>query len=102
MRHVIFQFRVHKTILGLAVPCLDWEATPPPLSGLPEEVVLTCLHYLYAECLPEGLSEDVAHACIKAVHKIQGLGRFEQLCETFIKNTALRQRMYDVTYNYGV
>ena len=90
--YIPFQFKVHKMILKLAIPSMDWDKTPTPLSGLPEDVLMTILHFLYAECLPKGLAEDTARACVKAVHKMPGFSKFTQLCETFLKNTALKHR----------
>lgn len=71
---------------------MDWTAIITPLTGLPEDVLQTTLHYLYAECLPQGLSETTAQKCIKMVGKMPGFVKFGQLCETFLKNTALTQR----------
>ncbi len=88
------QFKVHTSILTLAVSSIDWERSPPPLDGLSEDVLRTILHYLYAECLPKGVSEETAQAVIKAIAKLPGFSKLTQLCETFLKNTALRQREY--------
>ena len=87
-----FQYKAHSIILGLSAPGLDWTAPVPPLTGLPEDVVQTTLHYLYAECLPQGLTETTARRCVKMVGKLPGFAKFGQLCETFLKNTALTQR----------
>ena len=86
------QFKVHKTLLSLAVPQMDWSQSPAQLVGLPEDVLRAILHYLYSESLPRGLSEETAKACVKAVRKLPGFSKFVQLCEQFLKNTALRQR----------
>ena len=83
---------MHKTVLRLACPELIWDKSPTPLDGMNEEVLHTVLHYIYAECLPTGLAEPVALACIKAVADLQGFEKFSVLCETFLKNTALKQR----------
>ena len=71
---------------------LDWNRQPPPLSGLPEPVLGTILHYLYAECLPRDLDEATAKHCIRVTSKMPGFTRFAQLCDTFLKNVALKQR----------
>ena len=88
----IIQFQVHKTILQLACPEVSWEESPTPLDGLSEDVLTTILHYLYAECLPSGLAESSAESCLKATAAIPGFQKFQHLCETFLKNTALKQR----------
>ncbi|KAI8796654.1 CAunnamed protein product [Biomphalaria glabrata] len=87
------EFKAHSIILKLSAPELDWTAIITPLTGLPEDVLQTTLHYLYAECLPQGLSETTAQKCIKMVGKMPGFVKFGQLCETFLKNTALTQQM---------
>ena len=91
---LIFQYKVHQGILSLAVSEVDWSQEPPPLSGLPEDVLYTILYYVYAECLPKGLSEETARSTVEAVSKLPGFTKLTQLCETFLKNTALRQREY--------
>jgi hypothetical protein len=65
---------------------------PPPLTGLKEDVLYAVLYYAYSECLPRGMSEATCKACIKAVNKMPGFSKFSELCETFLKNTALKQR----------
>ncbi|CAL1539140.1 unnamed protein product [Lymnaea stagnalis] len=87
------EFKVHSTILNLSAPELDWTASITPLTGLPEDVLGVTLHYLYAECLPRGLSEKTAQRCVKMVGKMPGFAKFGQLCETFLKNTALTEQM---------
>lgn len=91
-----FQFRVHSLILGIAAPEMDWTCSPPPLSGLQEDVLKTVLYYLYTSCLPRGLSEETAKKCISKLGKLPGLANFSQLCETFLKNTALKQRKHHI------
>ncbi|XP_059139140.1 LOW QUALITY PROTEIN: uncharacterized protein LOC131927488 [Physella acuta] len=87
------EFKAHTMILKLSSPEIDWTAPSTPLSGLPEDVLKVTLHYLYAECLPRGLSESTAQKCCKLVGKLPGFAKFGQLCETFLKNTALTQQM---------
>ncbi|KAK3802051.1 hypothetical protein RRG08_064644 [Elysia crispata] len=87
------EFKAHSIILGLSAPDLDWTASVPPLTGLPEDVIQTTLHYLYAECLPQRLSEVTARRCVKMVGKLPSFAKFGQLCETFLKNTALTQQI---------
>lgn len=86
-------------ILKLSSPEIDWTASSTPLSGLPEDVLKVTLHYLYAECLPRGLSESTAQKCCKLVGKLPGFAKFGQLCETFLKNTALTQRKLYLVLN---
>ncbi|XP_033741353.1 uncharacterized protein LOC117328099 [Pecten maximus] len=90
------QFQVHSLILGLSCPEMDWWHTPPPLTGLREDVLGTVLHYLYTECLPKGLSEETVKVCIKTVSRLQGMDNFVKLCNTFLKNTALRQQIVNL------
>ncbi|XP_005112555.1 uncharacterized protein LOC101850692 [Aplysia californica] len=87
------EFKVHSTILKLSAPDMDWGGQVTPLTGLPEDVLSVTLHFLYAECLPRGLTEDTAQRCLKAMGKMPGFAKFGQLCETFLKNTALTQQM---------
>ncbi|XP_055954606.1 uncharacterized protein LOC126812091 [Patella vulgata] len=87
------EFKVHSTILNLSAVEMDWSRQPPPLSGLREDVLETTLHYLYAECLPRNLSEDTVKNCIKSVGKMPGFSKFSELCETYLKNTALKQQI---------
>ena len=89
---ILFQFHVHKLILQLSAPQLHWTTSPPPLSGLKEDVLAAVLHYLYNDCLCQGLTEETATQCIKVVGKLPGMENFVTLCQTFIKNTALKQR----------
>ncbi|XP_069124343.1 uncharacterized protein [Argopecten irradians] len=90
------QFQVHSLILGLSCPEMDWWHSPPPLTGLREDVLGTVLHFLYTECLPKGLSEDTVKDCIKTVGKLPGMDNFVKLCNTFLKNTALRQQIVNL------
>ncbi|XP_077980159.1 uncharacterized protein LOC144435438 [Glandiceps talaboti] len=87
------EFKVHKTILQLSCPSMDWQGSPPPLSNLQADLLHTILFYLYAECLPEGLTEDTAKLCHKTASKLPGLEKLAELCETFLKNTALKQQI---------
>ncbi|XP_025114825.1 uncharacterized protein LOC112576505 isoform X1 [Pomacea canaliculata] len=87
------EFLVHSVILRMSLPEMDWLSNPPPLTGLPEEVLQTMLHYLYCECLPPGLTETTAKACVKTLGKVQGFAQFSHLCETFLKNTMLKQQI---------
>ena len=78
----------------LTTPSIDWSKTPTPLTGLPDDVLQTILQYMYAECLPRGLTEETVHNCVKYAAKIPELTDFITLCNTFLQNTALKQRMY--------
>ncbi|GFG38681.1 hypothetical protein Cfor_08266 [Coptotermes formosanus] len=90
------QFPVHTCILRLSAPELDWSHQPPPLSGLPEDVLGTILHFLYAECLPANLGEQTARDCIAAAASLPGLERLVQMCELYLKNTALKQQIIGI------
>ncbi|XP_067013462.1 uncharacterized protein [Anabrus simplex] len=87
------QFAVHTSILQLSAPELDWSQQPPPLSGLPEDVLGTILHFLYSECLPANLAEHTARHCIAAASSLPGLERLVSMCELYLKNMALKQQI---------
>lgn len=63
-----------------------------PFSVLPEDVLGTILHYLYAECLPENLTETTAHQVISAVSSYPCLNKLVNKCNLYLKNQALKQR----------
>ena len=88
----VVQFHVHSVILRLVLPEVEWTGDTTPLSHLPEDVLHTALHYVYCESLPSGLSEATAKSSIKSLSKMPGFAHFTQLCKTFVKNTALKQR----------
>lgn len=83
---------MHKTVLKLANPYINWDLSPNPLDNVPEDVLFTSLHYLYAECLPSELKEDTARNCLAATSDLPGFDAFRDLCELFLKNSALKQR----------
>nr|XP_006812477.1 PREDICTED: uncharacterized protein LOC100370394 [Saccoglossus kowalevskii] len=87
------EYKVHKTILQVSCPSMDWQRAPPPLTGLQTDVLHAVLYYLYAECLPKGLSEDTAKLCYRTASKLPGLEKLAELCETFLKNIALKQQI---------
>lgn len=89
---VLLKFPVHSIILRLSLPEIDWSNETTPLSGLEEDVLQAVLHYLYCECLPPGLTDATAKACLKNMSKVPGFLHFCQLCETFRQNTALKRR----------
>ncbi|XP_039292547.1 uncharacterized protein LOC111055920 [Nilaparvata lugens] len=90
------KFDVHTCIVGLLTPDVDWSQTPPPLSGLPEEVLGTILHYLYAECLPAGLTEATARHCISAVNAYPSFAPFVALCQHYLRNYTLKQQVMNL------
>lgn len=90
----LFQFAVHSCILKLCAPDLDWKQEPPPFTGLPEDVLGTILHYLYAECLPQNLNENTARQCISAARCYPCLASLVTLCEHYLRNVSLKQRKY--------
>ncbi|KAL5019275.1 hypothetical protein ScPMuIL_004997 [Solemya velum] len=87
------EFKAHSIILCLSAPDVEWSSSAMPLSGLSEDVLQTALYYLYTECLPRGMLESTAKACVKALGKSEGFSRFTDLCETFLQNTALKQQI---------
>jgi hypothetical protein len=86
------EFHVHRAVLALTQPGDRSTDIVRLLHGQSDSVVATVLHYLYAECLPVGLSEDTAGACMKAVGSVESLRDFVQLCNSFLQNTTLKQR----------
>uniref|UniRef100_T1JPJ0 BTB domain-containing protein n=1 Tax=Strigamia maritima TaxID=126957 RepID=T1JPJ0_STRMM len=86
-------FKVHKTILMLNGVGMDLNQRPLPLSGLPDDVLCTILHYIYSECLPDDLTEETARNTQRALIKVPGFSRLSELCEIFLKNTALKQQI---------
>lgn len=89
-KNFLFQFKLHSILLNLAVPGHDWRLSP--LNGMPDNILSTVFHYLYKECLPPGLSEDTARDCIKTLADMKEFDTFTNLCQTFLRNTALRHR----------
>lgn len=87
------EFKVHKTILTLSNPHLDWNQNPPPLTGLKDSVLYTILHFMYSECLPASLSEETVKLCLQSALKMPGFGRLPELCEIYLKNVALKQQI---------
>ncbi|RZF40536.1 hypothetical protein LSTR_LSTR000415 [Laodelphax striatellus] len=90
------KFDVHTCILKLMAPDIDWSQDPPPLSGLPEDVLGTILHYLYAECLPGGLTEKTARQCITAVNSYPDFAPFVSLCLHYLRNSSLKQQVMNL------
>lgn len=86
----LLQFKLHSILLDLAVPGHDWRLST--LNGMPDNILSTVFHYLYKECLPPGLSEDTARDCIKTLTDMKEFDTFTNLCQTFLRNTALRHR----------
>lgn len=85
------EFLVHTCILKLNAPDIDWTAKPTPLSGLPEEVIGTILHFLYAQCLPPDLHESVAKQVIVSAPDYPGLEQLVSMCHSYIKNITLKR-----------
>ncbi len=92
---LFFQFQVHKTILQASCPQINWSQTPPPLTNTSEETLATILHFIYAECLPDDMSEDKAKQCKKVAGKLPGLEKLLEQCESFLQNIAVKNRKYN-------
>lgn len=86
------EFKVHSCITQLLGNDIPWQASPPPFAGLSEDVLGTILLYIYAECLPENLTEATAKQVIKAASQYQSLGKLVNMCQIYLKNMALKQR----------
>nr|CAD7429706.1 unnamed protein product [Timema monikensis] len=87
------QFAVHTCILKLGAPSIDWAEQPPPLSGLPEDVLGTVLHFIYSESLPANLDEDTAHQCRTVAQSLLGLEKLVNMCDQYLNNMALKQQI---------
>lgn len=91
------QFPVHLTLLRLSCPAAEWQVcggSGSPLDGLPEPVVETALHFVYTDCLPPGVSEETARACLSTLGPPRvGFERLARLCELFLHNVAVRQQV---------
>ncbi|KAG8181650.1 hypothetical protein JTE90_017008 [Oedothorax gibbosus] len=88
------QFKVHKTILKLGNPEVDWATDP--FSDQPEEVVHCVLYYLYSECLPHPLEDETARNCLTATSELPGFERFRDLCQLYLKNNALLEQILNL------
>ncbi|XP_054713392.1 uncharacterized protein LOC129222828 [Uloborus diversus] len=87
------EFKVHKIVLKLGNPEINWDASPGPLDNLSEDVLFTILHYLYSECLPCDLKEETARNCVAFTPCLPGFESFRNLCQLFLKNSALKQQI---------
>lgn len=74
-----------------------WLSDPPPLSGLPEGVLGCILHWLYAECLPTAMTEDLALQVIDTIKEYPCMKPLITTCQIYLKNMALRNRKF-ITY----
>lgn len=86
------EFKIHLCITQLLGNDIPWQATPHPFTGLSEDVLGTILLYIYAECLPENLTENTAKQVIKAAAQYPSLGKLVNMCQMYLKNMALKQR----------
>lgn len=75
------------------MPDVDWRQSVSPLADLPEDVLAAILHFLYAECLPNNLSEVCAQQVISAVSRISSdtLLKLASLCEQYLKRLTLKK-----------
>ncbi|XP_072029575.1 uncharacterized protein [Amphiura filiformis] len=87
------KFQVHKTILEASCPNINWSQTPPPLTNTPEEALATILHFMYAECLPDEMTEEKARQCMKIAGKLPGLEKLLEQCESFVQNIAVKNQI---------
>lgn len=90
------EFAVHKVILKATCPQLAWDLSPPPLSGSPEDVLSTVLHFLYTECMPETIQEETARKVQSVASKLPGFGRLGNLCQLYMHNVAVKNQI--ITY----
>ncbi|XP_077301228.1 uncharacterized protein LOC143921733 [Arctopsyche grandis] len=90
------QFLVHSTILGLLGNDLPWTSHPPPFTGLPEGVVGSIIHWLYTECLPNAMTEDIAIQVIDIVKDYPCMTKLVENCQTYIRNMGLKKQIIDL------
>lgn len=88
------EFMIHSCIIQLLGSDIPWQANPPPFTGLSEDALGTILLYIYAECLPENLSEGTAKQVIKAAAQYPCLAKLVDMCQVYLKNMALKQRKW--------
>lgn len=79
---------------------IDWKSDPPPFSNLPEDALGTILHFLYSECLPDNLNEPTARLVINAATQHACLNKLASLCKLYLKNMALKQRMFTISTSW--
>ncbi len=89
------QFEVHRIILETTLPSLDWTSQPPPLSGLPDAVLETLLHFLYARCLPEGITVERVDQCLKELADRPEFQEFADHATAFKDKSAICQSEYN-------
>lgn len=73
--------------------------TPPPsplmpadvLQTLPVALLLPICHWLYAECLPVGLDEDVLERLIGFMDGMSPLGKMTELCHSYLQMVRLKK-----------
>lgn len=87
------QFQVHSCIVQLLGGEILWQSQPPPLTGLPEDVIGTILNFLYTECLPENLTEVTARQVIAFGAQYQTHTKLVNMCQLWLKNMALKQQI---------
>lgn len=88
------EFKVHSCIVQLLGNDIPWQAEPPPFFGVSEEVLGTILHFLYAECLPDNMTEATARQVIKVAAHYVSLAKLVSTCQIYLKNMALKQRKF--------
>ena len=60
-------------------------------SDLPDADLSVLLHFLYSQCLPEGVDEAILERCVEAASNVNGLGRFVAAGKLYRRNSALSQ-----------
>lgn len=80
---------MHKTIISLSFPDFNWES----LSGLPEPVLSTVLHFTYSNHLPSNLSNQTAQLCIHHFEGQEAMDTLVEQCRSFLENTAVRSEI---------
>lgn len=63
------------------------------MNGLPEPVLSATLHFLYSQHLPPSITSQTANLCIEHFQDKQGMESFVELCNSFLKNTAVRSEI---------
>lgn len=88
----------HELVLSVRFCDAVWWKAADFAPLLPAFAVRALLTYAYSECLPNDISEENVKRTLKLVRKwavhdqaVRGFARFTDLCELFLKNTALKQ-----------
>ncbi|XP_058444020.1 uncharacterized protein LOC131425830 [Malaya genurostris] len=66
------------------------------LNNIPTKMLSTILHWLYCECLPEGLEEETCINLIAMCESTTPLSRMVEPCKNYLRNIQLKKFVIDV------